>query len=433
MLMPVYLGDWVPAGHEIHVIGALLDQLDLSKIEGAYPGGGQPAYHPRMMVKILFYAYRLGVRSSRQIERMLYENIPMRVLSGNQQPDHWTVNQFRRRHQEALGELFRQTVSLAMKAGLVDLKHVAGDGTKLKANASKHNAMSYRRMEEAERRISEEIDAYFKEADAVDEAEDREMGDRSGYELPPHLRDARKRLEVIRKAKAELEAEAKVAEVARQTKLKKEGRKPRKDPEAARPKAQAQRNFTDPDSRVMKRSRDFIQGYNGQVAVDATHQIIVAADLTNLAPDAPHLPKMVDQVRENCGRDPDEMSFDAGYYSRENLELLRTRHVEAFIPPERISHMHWRTSDPPRGRIPKSLDEKGRMMRKLRTKRGKARYRLRETTVEPVIGQITWNRNLRQLPRRGLQAAKTAWLFECALHNLLKIAGAIRAGTALPA
>lgn len=279
MLMPVFLSDWVPADHEIHLVSQLVEELDLSSIERAYPGGGRPAYSPRMMVKVLFYAYRTGVRSSRKIERMLYEHIPMRVLSGNQQPDHWTINQFRRRHQEALGDLFRQTVVMALKSGLVDLKHVAADGTKLKANASKHSAMSYARMEEAEKRLSEEIDAYFKEADEVDEAEDKELGSGRGNELPPHLATAQKRLEAIRRAKAELEAEAKAKEEAHRAELERQGRKPRGSKQGGKPKARTQRNFTDPDSRIMVKSGQFIQGYNGQLAVDSSHHIIVAASL----------------------------------------------------------------------------------------------------------------------------------------------------------
>jgi len=333
-LMPVYLPDWVPVNHEINIIGPLVEQLDLSAIERAYKGGGHPAYNPLMMAKVLFYAYRLGVRSSRQIERMLYENIPMRVLSGNQQPDHWTINQFRRRHQEALAGLFRQTVVMAMKAGLVDLKHVAADGTKLKANASKHSAMSYSRMADEEKRLAAEIDTWFEESDAVDEAEDREMGDRRGNEVPPHLVDAKKRLEAIRRARAELEAEEKAKEEAHKKELESQGRKPRGSKRGGKPRARAQRNFTDPDSKIMVKSGQFIQGYNAQVAVDSKSQVIVSATLDNLAPDAPHLPAVVDQIKENCGRHPDEMSLDAGYFSRANVEVLEERGIEAFIPPD---------------------------------------------------------------------------------------------------
>jgi len=427
MLMPAYLSDWLPADHEIHFISEAVDQLDLSAIERAYSGGGRPAYDPRMMVKVLFYAYRLGVRSSRQIERLLYENIPMRVLAGNQQPDHWTINQFRRRHQEALAQLFKQTVLLAAHAGLVGLSHVAIDGTKVKANASRHSAMSYGRMEEAERRLEAEIQAYLKGAAEEDVREDQELGDRRGNELPPQLKEAKKRLEAIRKAKGQLEAEARAKEEERRAAAEREGKRPRRPQGEGKPKARTQYNFTDPDSRIMKASDGFVQGYNAQLAVDAKAQIIVAADLTNRAADAPHLPGVVEQIQANCGSLPREMSADAGYYSEANVLELERRGIEGFIPPEKIRHMHWRTAKAPRGRIPKNLDRRGRMMRKLSTKRGKARYKLRQTTVEPVIGQMKWNRNFRQLLRRGLTAARLSWLFECAVHNLLKVASAMRA------
>jgi len=421
VLMPVYLPDWLPKDHQIYWLSAAVDQLDLSAIYEKYQGGGRPAYDPGMMVKVLCYAYVRGVRSSWQIERMLHEDIPMRVLSGNQQPDFWTVAHFRRRHREELGALFVQTVRVAERAGAVDLRHVAVDGSKLRANASKHNAMSYQRMTEEEKRLEEEIATYLREADEVDASEDQLYGKRKPGRVPAELAEPQKRLEAIRKAKAELEAEARQAAEEKEKADAQKGKKPRKNAEEAKPRKKAQRNFTDAESRIMKTGDGFVQGYNGQAAVDAKNQIVVACGLTNQAADYPHLPDLVDQVHENTGRWPKEVSADAGYYSQDNLDALAEHGIDALIPPVRIKHMQWRTAKAPRGRPPKNLTTRERMMRKLLTKKGKQRYKLRQTTVEPVFGQIKWNRGLRQLLVRGLDAAKASWQFECAVHNLLKL------------
>ena len=422
MLMPVYLPEWLPANHEIFWLSTTVDQLDLSAIYVKYQGGGRPAYDPRMMVKVLCYAYMRGVRSSRRIERMLWEDIPMRVLSGNQQPDHWTIAHFRHEHQQELGQLFVQTVRVAVRAGAANLKHVAVDGTKIKANASKHRAMSYKRMVEEETRLDEEIKTYLREAKEVDAEEDRTYGDRRPGQVPKELAEPQKRLEAIRKAKAELEEEARQQAEEERKAREQAGQKPRRKEKEAKPKAKAQRNFTDSESRIMKSSSEgFVQGFNGQVAVDAKNQIIVAADLTNQAADSPHPLGLVDQTKANTGRLPEETSADAGYYSQQNVDGLEERNIEALIPPVKIRHMHWRTAKAPRGRPPKNLSARDRMMRKLLTKKGKERYKLRQITVEPVFGQIKGNRGFRQLLMRGLDAARASWQFECAVHNLLKL------------
>lgn len=428
-LLPPSLKEWLPPDHLVYFISDAVDQLDLSAIYRSYDNPkGYPPYNPTMMVKVLFYAYCRGIRSSRRIERALYEDVAMRVLSGNQQPDHWTIAAFRRRHLEALGELFVQTVKLARDAGLVRLGHVALDGTKIKANASRHQAMSYGRMKREEERLQQEIDRYFREAEAIDREEDRRYGDRRGDELPPELADARRRLEVIRKAKAALEEEAR-----RRAELEKgerpqgaadEGKKRRcpKESKPPEPPEKAQRNFTDPESRIMKSSEgSFVQAYNAQAAVDAESQIIVAADLTNQAADSPHLIPLVEQVEGNTGRRPKEVSADAGYWSEANVTALAVQGIEAFIPPDKVRHSEWRQFNPPRGRIPANLSLKERMRRKLRTRRGRERYRLRQTSVEPVFGQIKEGRGLRQFLLRGLAPNRAMWRFDCAVHNLLKL------------
>jgi transposase len=428
-LLPLSLNDWLPKDHLVYFISDTVDHLDLSEIYDSYTElRGYPPYAPVMMVKVLLYAFSVGIRSSRKIERKLLEDIAFRLLSANQQPDYWTINEFRNRHLDALGKLFVQTVKLASEAGLVKLGHVAIDGTKIKANASKHSAMSYARMNEEEKRLKAIIDQYFREADAIDKEEDRLYGNKRGDELPEHLNTEAKRLKAIRAAKKALEEEAKKKaedEAAeKKKKAEKDGKtyKPQKDPQSSKPKPKAQRNFTDPDSRIMLSSdKAFIQAYNCQAAVDAESQIIVAADITNQAADSPHLMSMVNKIVETTGLMPTELSADAGYWNEENIEELMRKHIGVFIPPEKIRHSEWKQATALKGRIPDNITLKDRMRRKLRTKRGKERYGLRMTSVEPVFGQIKECRNLRQFLLRGLEKIRSLWNLECAVHNLLKI------------
>ncbi len=292
-LLPPSPKDWLPEGHLAHFIDQVVDELDLGAIYASYTeDGGQPPYHPRMMVKVWLYAFARGIRSSRKLERALWEDVGFRMLSGNQQPDHWTLSEFRRRHLQALGDLFVQTVHLAMRAGLVKLGQVAIDGTKIKAHASKHAAMSYGRMAKEEERLRQEIGRYFHEAEATDQEEDERRGRGGSEELPNHLRTAQRRLQAIQEAKRSLEEEARerarAEQEERRCRAEAEGEayRPRKDPQDAQPKARAQRNFTDPESRVMLSSdKAFIQGYNAQAAVDAESQVIVGCKLTNEAGD----------------------------------------------------------------------------------------------------------------------------------------------------
>ena len=369
-----------------------------------------------------------GIRSSRKLEKAIHEDIAFRLLSGNQQPDHWTLSEFRRRHHNALGRLFVQSVQMAKNAGLVKMGHIAVDGTKIKANASKHSAMSYGRMEEEERRLLGEIKKFFEEADAIDDEEDRMYGSRRGDELPEHLNTQAKRVRAIQKAMRELEEEARRKAAEEEAKKKEQaqskGRKPPegKKPDEIKPAPKAQRNFTDPESRIMKNSdKAFIQGYNGQLAVDAETQIIVGATLTNQSADCPHLIPLIEQVRENVGERPAEVSADAGYFSQSNIQTLKDLCIEAFIPPDKMKHSEWKQLTPPKGRIPKDMSLTDRMRRKLRTKHGRERYKLRMCSVEPVFGQIKECRGLRQFLLRGLEKLDSLWLLDCAVHNLLKI------------
>jgi len=429
LLFPPSVKDWVPEGHPAHFINEAVDSLDLSAIYGDYNElRCYPPYEPRMMVKVLIYAYSKGIRSSRKIERALYDDVALRFLSCNQQPDHWTISEFRRRHLKALGELLVQSIQMADKAGLVKLNQVAIDGTKIKANASKHSAMSYAYMKKEEERLRKEIENLLKDAERIDREEDRKYGNRRGDELPEELSTREKRLEAIKKAKAEIEAEARERaeqeQAERQAKAETNGKKykRRKDANKAEPKMKAQRNFTDSDSRIMRNSdKAFIQGYNAQASVDAETQIIVAADVCTKSNDVEQLTDQVNQVIDNTGFRPVEVSADAGYYSEDNLTFLEQQGVEAFIPPDKIKHSEWRTQKALRGRIPKDATRKYLMRRKLRTKHGRERYRLRQTSVEPVFGFIKEQLGLRQFLLRGIDKVRSSWRFICAIHNLLKI------------
>ena len=428
-LLPPSPQEWLPNDHLAHFINNVVDQLDLSEIFASYEGTkGQPPYHPQMMVKVWLYGYCVGIRSSRRLERALHEDVGFRLLSGNQQPDHWTLSEFRRRHLRALSNLFEQTVKLAQQAKLVKLGQVAIDGTKLKANASKHRAMSYRRMEKEAKRIREEIRQYFEDVEATDQQEQARYGMKRGDELPDHLKTEQQRLEVIRRAMAELEEEARRKAEAEQEKRRekaaKEGRtyRPRNDPSDAVPSPKAQRNFTDPDSRIMKNAdKAFIQGYNAQAAVDVDSQIIVAAQLTNQAADGPHLVGMVEQVEQVTGSRPQEVLADAGYFSEDNVRTLEEQGMSVLIPPERVRHRQWRERCSPPSPPPKDASVSERMSYRLKLPENRERYRKREQSVEPVFGQIKEGRSLRQFLLRGLEKVLALWKLDCAAHNLLKL------------
>lgn len=436
VLLPTCLTSWLPDDHPVHFISEVVEKLDLTLIYNGYRDlRGQPPYNPTMMVKVLIYAMTKGIHSSRKIEKALHEDVGMRVLSGNQQPDHWTLSEFRKRHHHALGELFVQTVQLADKAGLVKLTHVATDGTKIKANASKHKAMSYGRMVKEEERLRKEVKEILTKMDQTDRKEDKRYGSRRGDELPEELSTRKKRLAAIEKAKAELEEEARQKlrneQAKRREVAEKQGKKytPQKEEQDAKPKDKDQRNFTDSESRIMKDSnKAFIQGYNAQATVDAETHIIVGAELSNIAGDSPHLVNQIEEVEKNTGRKPKNALSDAGYYSEDNLSALMKKGINPYIPPGKITHNEWRTTVAPRGRIPKTANEKYLMWRKLRTKPGRKIYKLRQTSVEPVFGFIKEQMHLRQFLLRGQEKASSTWRFACAVHNLLKL---FRAGVVL--
>jgi hypothetical protein len=374
-----------------------------------------------MMVKVVLYAYCIGVPSSRKIERRLEEDIAFRVLAANNTPDFRTISDFRKDHLKALAALFVQVLKLCSKAGLVKLGHVALDGTKIKANASKHKAMSYKRMKEEEARLEAEVQDLLRKAEAVDEEEDHTYGKKKrGDELPKELAFRESRLKKIKEAKAALEAD--VREAFEQSEGK--GQKGTRVPED-----KAQRNFTDSESRIMPSSggKQFEQAYNAQAAVDSSNQVIVAAEVTNHSSDRGLATPMMQQVKANMGRLPGQMSADAGYFSSDEVKNLTTDGIDVYMPPDKMHHAY-KMSAAPRGRMPKGLSIVDRMRRKLRTKQGRKRYGLRKELPEPVFGQIKQARGFRQFLLRGIEKVRGEWQIICAGHNVLKLFAARKSG-----
>lgn len=433
LLLPPDLREWLDPSDLVYFIRDVVAELDLSPIREAYCSlkGGQPPYHPEMMVALLVYAYCVGMPSSRKIERATYHSVAFRVLTADQHPDHDTIAAFRKRHLETLAGLFVDVLRLCRKAGLVKLGHVALDGTKVQASASKHKAMSYGRMEKAEAELEERVAALLHEAEVVDGQEDGLHGKgKRGDELPEELRRSESRLAKIREAKRALEEEAKAKAHAampeyeeKKVKWKERngrGQEPQRPSE--KPESKAQRNFTDPDSRIMPMGRvgGFVQAYNCQAAVDSHAQVVVASSVTQQPLDKQQIEPMLEKLDENLGpARPQMLSADAGYFSASNLATLEAASIDPFIPPA------VRKTDPPalklRGPIPQSATPAQCMARKLRTKPGRSTYAQRKAIVEPVFGQIKEARGLRRFSFRGLLPVRHEWDLICLTHNLLKL------------
>jgi transposase len=529
-LLPPSPLDWLPPEHLVHFLFDVLESLDLSEITGAIhakDARGTRPYHPRMMTALLLYGYCVGLASSRKLEAATYTDVAFRVLAGDCHPDHSAIATFRRTHLTALAKFFLQVLRLCQQAGLVTLGHVALDGTKVQANASKHKAMSYERMLKTEAELTAEIERLLAAAETVDQEEDARYGkDRRGDELPEELRRRETRLQKIRAAKAALEAEAAAARAreveeqaerarqkaaataeeeraaaertaqkateraaaaqqqaqaaadarvaaaraaaetqraAAQTPAERrrataaEDEQRRAEEAAAQvaagaanaapptwpthqvpadaeghPKPEAQRNFTDGDSRIMKRGSEYLQGYNGQAAVDEEHQIIVGQGLSNQAPDVEHLSPMLDEIERNCGRLPARLTGDSGYFSEENARTCEERGVDAHLAVERQKHGADPAAPPP---APEG-EGKRAMRAKLQTPAGRATYARRKAVVEPVFGQIKEARGFRRFLLRGLKRVRSEWALICTGHNLRKLLAALRdarVGAALPA
>jgi len=423
LLLPPSVHDFVPAGHLARFVVALVtEELDLSAILASYRGErGQPPYHPAMMVALLLYAYAVGLYSSRRIAKACIERVDFMAIVALDAPDFRTISEFRRRHLAALSALFVQVLKLCERAGLVKLGHVALDGTKIKANASKHKAMSYERMSKREAELQAEVDGWLKAAEAADAAEDKAFGtDKRGDEMPGWVADKQARLAKIREAKAALEAEAKAKAAAEQAaRENKHDKPPRKPPPSAAPEPKAQRNFTDPESRILKTKDGYIQGYNAQAAVDAQAQIIVAHTLSNNGSDQAQFAPLLSATKANLGRNPDEVSADAGYCSTANLRTLSRRRIKGYIATGRQHHGS-KSATAKRPAKPGSL--LARMTTRLRRAGHRSRYRLRKQVVEPVFGQIKQARGFRQFLLRGIEKVKAEWAMICTAHNLQKLA-----------
>ena len=428
-LLPPSVEDYVPQGHLSRLIVTLVaEELDLFAIAGSYRSVlGQPPFDPRMMTALLLHGYASGIYSSRRIAKAAVERADFMMIVAGDPPDFRTISEFRRRHLQALAALFVQVLKLAEKAGLVKLGHVALDGTKIKANASKHKAMSYERMKKREAELAAEVDRWLKAAEAADAEEDKLYGSKRGDEMPDWMADKQKRLAKIRAAKAELEAEAKAAaeeETRRRAEAeerriaegrKKSGKTPA--PPLTEPAGKAQRNFTDPDSRILKTKDGYVQGYNAQAAVDAKVQIIVAHGLTASMSDHGQLVGLIDGIKANLGAKPKEASADSGYLSEANLQALADREINAYLATGRAKHPAEvkRTTSGPLTRA---------MTEKLKRAGWRSRYRLRKQVVEPVFGQIKQTRGFRQFLLRGIEKVKAEWALICTAHNLTKLARA---------
>jgi len=430
------LREWLPEGHLANFIIDVVAGLNLSPMINAYDAscGGQPPLDPRLMVGLLLYGYCVGTSSSRKIERATYDSVPFRVIAADQHPDHDTIAGFRQRHLPALAELFVQVLRLCQAAGLVKLGHVALDGTKMRANASRHKAMSYEYMEKRERELREQVEKLLAQAEAADAAEDALYGrSRRGDELPRELAFKQSRLKKIQQAKAALEAEARERAQARREEqccqeeaLEAAGKKRRGKAPAEpsdKPEARAQRNFTDPDSRIMMdgASKAFAQCYNAQAAVDAKAQIIVAAAVTQEANDKQQVAPMIEVLKENLeGQTPQVLSADNGYFSEDNIKVLEKEKIDAHVATGRLKHAE-ALAAAPRGRIARGATVKERMARKLQTLKGRATYARRKQIVEPVFGQIKEARGIRRFLLRGVEQVRAEWKLICATHNLLKL------------
>jgi transposase len=483
-LLPPSPSDWLSDDHQVYFLLDLVDELDLSAIlipAQSKDPRGEKGFDPRMMTLLLLYAYCVGIVSSRKIERACYEDLAFRVLTGNQQPDHSRISEFRRRNLDALKGLFIQILRLCQKAGMVSLGHVALDGTKVQANASKHKAMSHERMLKAEKQLEKEINALMRKAEILDAQEDRRYGKiNRGSDLPDELRRRQDRLARIRQARKEMEAETTAATArqrheeaeearakaaaaresdapaAEQADLNKKAEAAAAKAKVAREKAieaaeiagveppdleplapeamprrglarmadgtpttKTQRNFTDPDSHLMKSDGHYIQGYNCQLAVDSDHQVIVATGVSNQPPDVEHLDPMLQRITASAGALPSVMTMDAGYWSVDNANACADQGIDAYIATGRLPH--GQPPPPKRGPLPRDADAKTRMARKLRLKKGAKIYAQRKAIVEPVNGQIKEARGLRRFLLRGLEKVNGEWHLIAATHNLLKL------------
>jgi transposase len=414
LLLPPSLRDWLPEDHLAFFVGDLIDHLDLSAITAGYEDEerGYPPYHPVMLTKVLVYAYCVGVFSSRRIQRRLIEDVAFRVLAAGNEPDFRTIADFRKRHLPALQGFFEQVLQVARNLGTLRVGRIALDGTKVKANASKHKAMSFGRMKDKARQLRDEVTQLLEQAEATDAAEDAEYGaDVRGDELPAELQRRESRLKRIREATRALKARAKEDAAAAG-----------QPSDSAKPDPKAQYNFTDPESRIMKGPDGFVQAYNAQVAV-TEDQLIIGQAVTQETNDKKQLMPMITTIEAQSGATPTQLLADAGYCSDANLAAIADTSIDAYISTRKQKHGErpGRPGPCPRGPLPTTATRVDRMSRKLHTKVGAAVYAARKAIVEPVIGQIKQARGFRQFLLRGLEKVQGEWSLVCTTHNILKL------------
>ena len=422
LLLPPSLRDWLPEEHLAFFLSDTIDALDLSAFDDRYgdAGAGNQAFDPRMMLKVLVYAYATGTFSSRKIATKLHENVAYRVLGSDNFPAHRTISDFRKRHMPEFHELFVQVVQTAQEVGLVKLGTVAIDGSKVKANASKHKAMSYKRMKEEEKRLRKEIRELLAKANQADDQEDQRYGkDRRGDELPGELARRENRLQTIQAARRRLEARQREAD-------REEGREPGDQARTGKPgkpfkrafgepEAKAQENFTDPDSRIMKHgSSSFEQSYNPQIAVDEAEQIIVATTVTQSATDVNELESVLDQIKETTGEYPDKMLADAGYRSEANLQTLEEKGIEGFVAMGREKNGETKPPNP-------KNKATCRMAKKMKTQRAEKHYRKRKYLGEPPFAWIKSVMGFDQFSLRGIDNVTSEWNLACLAVNLKRM------------
>lgn len=421
--------DWLPEDDLVYFLLDTIATIDLAPIFAHYERElrGRPPFHPRMMVALLLYCYATGTRSSRKIMRRCRTDVACRIIVGDDIPDFRTISDFRKTHLAQLESLFVEVLKLCALAGLTKVGTVALDGTKIKANASRHKAMSYDRMKEEEERLKEEVARLLAEAEASDTAEDAAHGpDRSGDELPEELARRQSRLAKIQQAKAELEERARKEAAEEAARREAEGKAPPKAaPADAVPEPKDQINFTDPESRIMPVSNKGWDQCGNAQAVANEAQIILAADVTDQANDKRQAVPMMDQARENLDAAGVVQAIgaglmDSGYYSESNTAELERRGIDPYVAIERLKHNE-EIPVVPRGRIPDDLTPKQRMARKLRTKKGREKYARRKGIIEPIFGQVKQVLGFRQFSLRGLAAMRSEWRLMCMVHNLLKL------------
>ena len=424
LLLPPSLREWVAEEHLVYFVSDVVDQLDLSAIHAVYgeEKRGQPPYDPRLMTKLLVYGYCTGVFSSRRIQKRLQEDIPFKVLAAGNEPDFRTISDFRKIHIGTLQGLFEQVLEMALEVGAVKVGRVTVDGTKVKANASKHKAMSYGRMEEKQEQLRDEVKQLLEQAEAADEEEDRRYGSQRGDQLPEELRRRETRLAKIKLAK-------KVVEQRAREKAAAEG-KSAAEAKRAKPDDKDQYNFTDPESRIMKGADGFVQGFNAQASVEPMMLLIVGQSVTEAANDKQQLEPMVEAIEQQSGQRPEAILADSGYCSEENLAYLESadqpeRKIDGFIATGKQKHGEHRLPCKP-GPLPKGATKVDRMKRKLQTKVGKSVYAARKCVVEPVFGQIKQARGFRQFLLRGKDKVKGEWALVCLTHNILRLHAAMQ-------